>query len=94
MTRPAYFNGMKTPMPIDDGLLLRVMLALESNPKAKAVTVALHEMDRRARLMAYTKEGLGLSAEELREAVDPAYDLAVLRRGETPAPRSRKRRVR
>ena len=81
---------MKKPMHIDDGLLLRVKLALESNPKANAVTVAFHEMDRRARLMAFPAEGLGASPAELHDAMDPAYDHAALRACETPAFRARK----
>jgi hypothetical protein len=67
---------MKMTLHIDDGLLERVMAATGAESKTKAVDLALREMDRRAELMRLTAEGLGLSAEELKEVYDPASMLA------------------
>jgi Arc/MetJ family transcription regulator len=63
---------MKMTLHIDDGLLDRVMAATGAASKTKAVDLALREMDRRAELKRLTAEGLGLSAEELKEVFDPA----------------------
>lgn len=59
--------------------------------KTEAVDFALREIDRRAKLRAYAKTGLGMSAAELKSAVDPNYDLMALRVEETP-PKYGKRR--
>lgn len=85
---------MKMTLHIDDDLLTRVMSATGTDSKTKAIDLALREMDRRAKLMRYTKEGLGLSAAELHDAVDPAYDLDTMRRRETPMTYGRKPRSR
>jgi len=75
--------GMKMTLHIDDELLARVMAATGTGNKTRAVDLALREMDRRAALLKLTSAGLGLTAEELREAVDPAYELSVERHRET-----------
>ncbi len=85
---------MKMTMHIDDGLLARVMEATGATSKTKAIDLALREMDRRATLLRMCNEGLGLSAEELHEAVDPAYDLEAIRKRETPVSYARKPRAR
>ena len=87
-------SGMKMTLHIDDGLLARVMSATGTDSKTKAIDLALREMDRRAKLMLYTKEGLGLSPAELHDAVDPAYDLEAMRRRDTPVTYGRKPRSR
>lgn len=74
---------MKMTLHIDAELLERVMAAVGAASKTQAVDLALREMDRRTRLTRLAAEGLGLSAEELKEVVDPAYDLGAVRQRET-----------
>ena len=81
-------------MYIDDGLLKRVMTAIGADSKTKAIDLALREMDRRATLSKLAYEGLGLSADELKETVDPAYNLDEMRTKETPVNYGRKSRSR
>ena len=85
---------MKMTMHIDDGLLDRVMAATGASSKTKAIDLALREMDRRHTLTKLASEGLGLSPSELKETVDPAYDLDEVRRRETPVKYGRKPRSR
>ena len=86
--------GMKMTMYIDDELLARVMAATGTTSKTRAIDLALREMDRRAKLIKLSSDGLGLSADELKETVDPLYDLEELRRRETPVTYGRKPRTR
>ena len=79
-------------MYIDDALLARVMEATGATSKTRAIDLALREMDRRAKLMKLSSEGLGLAPDELREAIDPAYNLEEARDRETPITYGRKRR--
>ena len=74
---------MKMTMHIDDGLLERVMAATGATSKTMAVDLALREMDRKAKLVKLCHEGLGLGADELKDAIDPNYDLDEVRRRET-----------
>lgn len=76
---------MKMTMHIDEDLLARVMKLYALESKTEAVEFALNELDRKARLKVFAREGLGFSAKELSEAVDPHYDLMALRAAETPA---------
>lgn len=85
---------MKMTMHIDDALLERVMAATGAKSKTMAIDLALREMDRRAELTRLTREGLGLSADELRETIDPAYDFEAMRLKETPVHYGRKPRSR
>jgi len=85
---------MKMTMFIDDALLARVMEATGTTSKTKAIDLALREMDRRTKLMKLAAAGLGLSAEQLKDALDPNYDLEEMRRRETPAHYGRKPRSR
>lgn len=85
---------MKMTMHIDDALLERVMAATGANSKTAAIDLALREMDRRAKLVRLCDEGLGLSADELKDAIDPNYDLDKMRRRETPVNYARKPRSR
>ena len=61
---------MKMTMHIDEDVLARVMKVTGAKSKTKAVEIALKEMARRHKM----KElfSAGLSAEELRDAYDPA----------------------
>jgi Arc/MetJ family transcription regulator len=81
---------MKMTLHIDEGLLGRVMEAAGTTSKTHAIDLALREMDRRTKLMKLASEGLGLSAAELKEAIDPNYDLRETRRSETPVKYGRK----
>ena len=85
---------MKMTMHIDDALLARVMDATGTTSKTTAIDLALREMDRRAKLVKLTTAGLGLTPDELRDAVDPAYSLEEMRRTETPTRYARKRHSR
>jgi Arc/MetJ family transcription regulator len=86
--------GMKMTLNIDDEMLARVMAATGTTSKTMAIDLALREMDRRSKLMKMTAEGLGLGPEELKDALDPAYNLEKMRRDETPAHYGRKPRSR
>lgn len=70
---------MKMTMHIDDALLENVVRLTGASSKTEAVSIALKEMDRRARLAEFGRTGLGFTRAELMEAVDPAYDLMALR---------------
>jgi Arc/MetJ family transcription regulator len=85
---------MKMTMHIDKALLERVMSATGANSKTAAVDLALREMDRKAELKRLAEKGLGLTAEELKEAFDPAYDLARTRNLDKPVTYGRKSRAR
>ena len=85
---------MKMTMYIDDALLARVMEATGTTSKTRAIDLALREMDRRAKLIKLSSAGLGLGPDELKEVLDPAYDLEAERRRETPVNYGRKSRSR
>jgi len=85
---------MKMTMHIDDALLERVMAVTGAKSKTRAIDLALREMDRRAELVRITREGLGLKPGELREVLDPTYDLEAMRLRETPVKYGRKPRTR
>lgn len=86
---------MKMTMHIDDALLKRVMAATGVSSKTKAVDLALRELDRRAELKRLANDGLGLTAEELRGAFDPASDPdSTLRCADKPVTYGRKSRSR
>ncbi len=70
---------MKMTMHIDEDLLDRVMKIHGCASKTEAVDLALREIERRHLLRGYGKTGLGLSATELRDAIDPNYDLLASR---------------
>jgi Arc/MetJ family transcription regulator len=77
---------MKMTMHIDDALLKRVMETYELETKTDAVHYALRELDRRARMKKFLKEGLGLTTDELKDAVYPGYHPDNVRVAEDPAP--------
>jgi Arc/MetJ family transcription regulator len=64
--------AMKMTMHIDEKLLTRVMRATGASSKTHAIDIALREIDRRAELARLASEGLGMSADELKESFDPA----------------------
>ena len=70
---------MKMTMHIDDELLDRVVRLTGASSKTEAVDMALRELDRKARLAEFGLTGLGLSAAELMESVDPGYDVIASR---------------
>jgi len=65
---------MKMTMHIDEALLERVMKEYNFPSKTEAVEAALKEMDRQMRIREFRKNGLGLTPDELANAVDPHYD--------------------
>jgi len=85
---------MKMTMHIDDALLARVMEATGTTSKTRAIDLALREMDRRAKLVKLATAGLGLTPDELKDAIDPGYDLEEMRSREIPAHYGRKPRSR
>jgi len=82
---------MKMTMHIEEELLDRVMKLYELESKTAAIHFALNELDRKARLKVFAREGLGFSPEELGNAVDPKYDLMALRGVKAPAPHGKRR---
>jgi Arc/MetJ family transcription regulator len=78
-------------MHIDDSLLDRVMKTYECSSKTEAVNLALKELDRLARLRKFASTGMGMTPEELKNAVDPDYDVLSMRVAETPAPYGKRR---
>ena len=81
---------MKMTMHIDEDLLARVMEATGATSKTKAIDLALREMDRKAKLIGLASAGLGLGADELRDALDPVYNLDEMRKREMPTHYGRK----
>ncbi len=75
--------GMKMTMHIDEALLASVMAEYGYESKTEAVEMVLREADRRAKLKKFATAGLGFTPEELRNAVDPDYDVMSLRVAET-----------
>ena len=75
---------MKMTMHIDEALLDRVMEEYGYASKTEAVEMALRELDRRTRFRVLGKLGMGMTPEELGDAVDPDYDLMSSRVAETP----------
>lgn len=77
---------MKMTMHIDEDLLDRVVKRFGCASKTEAVEMALKEMDRKARFRDFAKTGLGFTAEELKNAVEPDYDIPAMRAAkDTPA---------
>lgn len=75
---------MKMTMHIDEALLDRVIEAYGYVSKTEAVEMALRELDRRTRFRELGKRGMGMTPEELGDAVDPDYELNSMRVAETP----------
>ena len=78
-------------MHIDEDLLDRVVKRFGCASKTEAVEMALKEMDRKARFRDFVKTPSGFTAEELKNAVAPDYDIPAMRAAEdTPAYGSKK----
>lgn len=75
---------MKMTMHIDEDLLNRVMEEYGYASKTETVEMALRELDRRKRFDELGRKGLGMTPEELGNAVDPNYDLSALREADLP----------
>ncbi len=76
---------MKMTMHIDADLLDRVVRRFGCASKTEAVEMALKEMDRKARFREFAKVGLGFTPAELKDAVDPDYDVSAMRVAERSA---------
>jgi len=74
---------MKMTMHIDEELLDRVVEKFGCTSKTEAVEMALREMDRKARFKEMVKVGMGFTPEELKNAVDPDYDVMSMRVAES-----------
>lgn len=75
---------MKMTMHIDEALLADVMATFGCESKTDAVDFALRELVRRRRLREF-RNGIGLTPDELENAVFPGYDPLALRAAE-PTP--------
>lgn len=64
---------MKMTLHINEHVLAEVMSAHEFDTKTEAIDFALRELDRRAKLRAYRKNGMGMTKAELKSAVFPGY---------------------
>lgn len=64
---------MKMTLHINENVLAEVMEAHGFDTKTEAVNFALRELDRRKKLRAYQDVGLGLTPEELKDAVFENY---------------------
>lgn len=74
---------MKMTMHIDEALLNRVIERFGFSSKTEAVEMALREMDRKARFKEVVSKGIGLTPEEMKDAVDPDYDVLSMRAAES-----------
>ncbi len=63
---------MKMTMHIDEDVLERVMKITGAKTKTGAVEIALSEMARRHKMKELFRAGLGMSPDELKNALDPA----------------------
>jgi len=73
---------MKITLNVDGPLLKRVMAAMGTTNKTRAIEHVLRETDRRTKLQALAAEGMGMSPEELGAMFDPSYDLMAARAAE------------
>ena len=85
---------MKMTMHIDEKILEEVMDTFGCVTKTDAVDFALRELVRKRKLREFGKTGLGLTPEELGNAVIPGYDPLSLRCAEPPPPAHGKSRPR
>lgn len=63
---------MKLTINLDDALLDRVVAITGASTKTEAITMALREIDRKARLIEALKGGLGATTSELKSMFDEA----------------------
>ncbi len=88
---PYSLNIMKMTMHIDEDVLDDVVKITGVESKTMAVKKALTEMVRRYRLKALAKRGLGLTAEELKNAWEDPFPQESLKVAETAPVHARKR---
>ncbi len=81
---PYHHGMMKMTMFIDETLLDRVMKLTGLKTKTETIEFALREAERKSKLAKFLAERK-LSARDLKDCIDPAYDLMALRLAETPA---------
>ena len=81
---------MKMTMHIDEEVLARVMTITGAKTKTAAVELALNEMARRHKMKELFSAGLGMTPDELKNALDPAsypdWDKPVAMVAEPKAP--------
>ena len=82
---------MKMTMHIDEALLERVMKRHGCESKKATVDYALRELDRRSRLREFGEKGLGLTPDELGNAIDLHYNVLAMRAAEIPGKHGRHR---
>ncbi len=63
-------SSMKLTINLDNALLDRVVAITGAATKTEAITTALREIDRKARLIEVLREGLGASTAELKSMFD------------------------
>jgi hypothetical protein len=76
---------MKLTINLDPALVERAVKATGAKTKTEAITIALKEVDRRARLVDILRKGLGADANQLRSMFDPASDPLTMRVAEKPS---------
>jgi hypothetical protein len=64
---------MKMTLHIDEHISAAVMAAHGFDTKTEVIDFALRDLDRRAKLRGYKKDGLGLTPKEFKEAVYENY---------------------
>jgi Arc/MetJ family transcription regulator len=81
---------MKMTMHIDEEVLDRVMKITGAKTKTAAVEIALNNMARRHKMKELFSAGLGMTPDELKNAIDPAsypeWDSLPAMVAEPPAP--------
>jgi len=77
---------MKLTINLDEELLDRVVKVTGAATKTEAVTIALREVARRAKLVETLRAGTGATTEELKTMFDPASDPMSLRVAEAVTP--------
>ena len=82
---------MKMTMHIDEKILDEVMDTFGCASKTEAVDFALRELVRKRKLREFGKTGLGLTPDELANAVLPGYDPLALRCAEPPSSHGKSR---
>ena len=76
--------AMKMTLHIDEHILAEVMEAHGFDTKTEAIDFALRELDRRKKLRAFVKEGMGMSSDELKDAIYDDYSPDVMMVAEEP----------
>ena len=75
---------MKLTINIDDALLDNVVSITGASTKTEAITNALKEVERRAKLVKVLRAGTGASPEELKTMFDSSSDPMMMRAAEKP----------